>query len=193
MVVMNNLLPSSIKLHEKYDLKGSTFNRKVETKYECYTLYNNEHFRISSLIISVQASPEERSKSVPTFKDLDFMEVHPGGILLEAEIYNALINSIQRDCRVLESFKIMDYSLLVAIHNLDLAAKDDAEHRRNNSIDGENSAGTKTSFRTAKTSQSSIILQKGSIVSRRKLVAHSTTLESIQMRNEPSGKGDYSR
>ncbi|XP_046442010.1 phosphatidylinositol 4-phosphate 5-kinase type-1 alpha-like isoform X2 [Daphnia pulex] len=85
----------------------------------------------------------------------------------------------------------MDYSLLVAIHNLDLAAKDDAEHRRNNSIDGENSAGTKTS--TAKTSQSPIILRKGSIVSRRKLVAHSTTLESIQMRNEPSGKGDYSR
>ncbi|XP_046439010.1 phosphatidylinositol 4-phosphate 5-kinase type-1 alpha-like [Daphnia pulex] len=168
MVVMNNLLPSSIKLHEKYDLKGSTFNRK--------------------------ASPEERSKSVPTFKDLDFMEVHPGGILLEAEIYNALINSIQRDCRVLESFKIMDYSLLVAIHNLDSAAKEDAEHGQNNSIDGENSAGTKTSFRTAKTSQSSIILRKGSIVSRRKLVAHSTTLESIQMRNEPSGnKGDYSR
>jgi 1-phosphatidylinositol-4-phosphate 5-kinase len=30
MVVMNNLLPSSIKLHEKYDLKGSTFNRKVK-------------------------------------------------------------------------------------------------------------------------------------------------------------------
>lgn len=122
------------------------------------------------------------------------MEVHPGGILLEAKIYNALINSIQRDCRVLESFKIMDYSLLVAIHNLDSAAKEDAEHGQNNSIDGENSAGTKTSFRTAKTSQSSIILRKGSIVSRRKLVAHSTTLESIQMRNEPSGKkGDYSR
>jgi 1-phosphatidylinositol-4-phosphate 5-kinase len=26
---MNNLLPSSIKLHEKYDLKGSTYKRKV--------------------------------------------------------------------------------------------------------------------------------------------------------------------
>lgn len=187
---MNNLLPSSIKLHEKYDLKGSTFNRKVKQKMNA----------IRSIIMNllefhfcIQASPEERSKTVPTFKDLDFMEVHPGGLLLEAEIYNALINSIQRDCRVLESFKIMDYSLLVAIHNLDLAAKEEAEHRRNNSIDGENSAGTKTSFGTVKTSQSSIILRKGSIVSRRKLVAHSTTLESIQMRNEPSGKGDYSR
>jgi 1-phosphatidylinositol-4-phosphate 5-kinase len=29
------------------------------------------------------------------------------------------MSSINRDCRVLESFKIMDYSLLIGIHNLD--------------------------------------------------------------------------
>ena len=29
LVVMNNLLPSSIKLHLKFDLKGSTYKRKV--------------------------------------------------------------------------------------------------------------------------------------------------------------------
>lgn len=33
MVVMNNLLPSSIKLHEKYDLKGSTYKRKVKNLF----------------------------------------------------------------------------------------------------------------------------------------------------------------
>ena len=37
--------------------------------------------------------------------------------------------TIQRDCRVLESFRIMDYSLLVGIHNLDLAAKDNVSSR----------------------------------------------------------------
>ena len=26
---MNNLLPSAVKLHQKYDLKGSTYKRKV--------------------------------------------------------------------------------------------------------------------------------------------------------------------
>jgi len=31
---MNNLLPSSVKLHQKYDLKGSTYKRKV-----CNILY----------------------------------------------------------------------------------------------------------------------------------------------------------
>lgn len=98
LIAMNNLLPSYIKMHEKYDLKGSTYKRK--------------------------ASKSERSKSSPTYKDLDFMELHPNGILLEADTYNALIRTIQRDCRVLESFKIMDYSLLVGVHNLDLAVKE---------------------------------------------------------------------
>lgn len=98
LIAMNNLLPSYIKMHEKYDLKGSTYKRK--------------------------ASKSERSKSSPTYKDLDFMDLHPNGILLEADTYNALIRTIQRDCRVLESFKIMDYSLLVGIHNLDLAVKE---------------------------------------------------------------------
>ena len=55
----------------------------------------------------------------PTFKDLDFMEMYPDGIALTSEIYSNLMNSIQRDCRVLESFKIMDYSLLIGIHNID--------------------------------------------------------------------------
>jgi Phosphatidylinositol-4-phosphate 5-Kinase len=44
---------------------------------------------------------------------------------LEQETYNALISTLRRDCRVLESFRIMDYSLLVGVHNLDLAAKEE--------------------------------------------------------------------
>lgn len=44
--------------------------------------------------------------------------------MLEADTCAALIKTLQRDTRVLESFKIMDYSLLVGIHNLDIAAKE---------------------------------------------------------------------
>lgn len=29
LVIMNNLLPSAVFLHEKYDLKGSTYKRRV--------------------------------------------------------------------------------------------------------------------------------------------------------------------
>ena len=71
---MNNLLPSSVKMHEKYDLKGSTYKRK--------------------------ASKHERNKSSPTLKDLDYMELHPEGIMLEADTFIALNKTIERDCRV---------------------------------------------------------------------------------------------
>ena len=71
---MNNLLPSTVKLHEKYDMKGSTYKRK--------------------------ASKHERAKKYPTLKDLDFMENHPDGLSMEKDTYDALIKTLQRDTRV---------------------------------------------------------------------------------------------
>lgn len=52
------------------------------------------------------------------------MEMHSEGIFLQPDLYTSLMNSIQRDCRVLESFKIMDYSLLIGIHNVDMAVRE---------------------------------------------------------------------
>uniref|UniRef100_A0A8D3CM18 Phosphatidylinositol-4-phosphate 5-kinase type 1 alpha n=1 Tax=Scophthalmus maximus TaxID=52904 RepID=A0A8D3CM18_SCOMX len=98
MVVMNNLLPRIIPMHLKYDLKGSTYKRR--------------------------ASPKEREKAVPIYKDLDFIQDLPDGLLLEADNYNALCKTIQRDCLLLQSFKIMDYSLLMGIHNMDQASRE---------------------------------------------------------------------
>lgn len=95
IVVMNNLLPSTVKMHLKYDLKGSTYKRR--------------------------ASVKERGKAVPTFKDLDFIQDTPEGLILEGETFNAVCKTIQRDCLLLQSFKIMDYSLLVGVHNVDQA------------------------------------------------------------------------
>lgn len=71
---MNNILPSSIKIHEKYDLKGSLYKRK--------------------------ASRQERSKTTPTYKDLDFLEEHPDGIILEDRYYDNIVGSLRRDCLV---------------------------------------------------------------------------------------------
>ncbi|CAF2614864.1 unnamed protein product [Rotaria sp. Silwood2] len=93
ITVMNNLIPSYLYMHEKYDLKGSTYKRR--------------------------ANSEERRKESPTWKDLDFMERHPDGLLLDTETFNALAKTVQRDCRVLESFRIMDYSFLIGVHHVD--------------------------------------------------------------------------
>ncbi|XP_043234473.1 phosphatidylinositol 4-phosphate 5-kinase type-1 alpha-like isoform X12 [Amphibalanus amphitrite] len=144
LVVMNNLLPSSIKMHQRYDLKGSTYKRKA-----------NKH---------------ERAKSSPTFKDLDFMEHHPEGLMLEATTYTALMHTMQNDVRVLESFQIMDYSLLVGVHNLDIAAK---ERTQAESAEPDGDAADGPS------------LSRSRSINRHRLVAHSTAMESIQAESEP--------
>ncbi|XP_056618226.1 phosphatidylinositol 4-phosphate 5-kinase type-1 alpha isoform X1 [Triplophysa dalaica] len=141
MVVMNNLLPRSVPMHLKYDLKGSTYKRR--------------------------ASPKEREKRVPTCKDLDFNQDMPEGIQLEPENYSALCKTIQRDCLLLQSFKIMDYSLLVGIHNPNQATLD-----RTGAVEGGVSEGAVTPDHRRPQAQKAL---------------YSTAMESIQ--GEAKGKG----
>ncbi|CAG0916506.1 unnamed protein product [Notodromas monacha] len=217
LIVMNNLLPSSIRYHQKYDLKGSTYKRKAN-KYE-------------------------RNKKSPTYKDLDFIEHHTEGLMLEAETYCALMKTIQRDCRVLESFKIMDYSLLVGIHNLDQAAKERAlRHSPSPMTENPGNDGLKMQKRPGAGDSSSAVvdtepypshsaagqqqqhhyhhhrdgpvsldvpsamnasyfgggggaksgpaLTRSKSLNRQRLVAHSTAMESIQAQSEPIDEDD---
>lgn len=72
---MNNILPSDVEIHERYDLKGSFINR--------------------------QANEKERMKSRPTFKDLDFLETHPNGIIvIDEKIYDSIIDNLKQDSLV---------------------------------------------------------------------------------------------
>ena len=51
----------------------------------------------------------------------------PQGIFLTPDNYEALIERVDRDCKVLESFSIMDYSLLLGLYNIDHALRERAE------------------------------------------------------------------
>ncbi|XP_065166794.1 phosphatidylinositol 4-phosphate 5-kinase type-1 alpha isoform X12 [Atheta coriaria] len=175
LVVMNNLLPSFVTLHMKYDLKGSTYKRK--------------------------ASKAERQKRSPTYKDLDFMEHHPEGILMEADTYSALVKTIQRDCRVLESFKIMDYSLLVGVHNLDQAQREKASKKSHENLeevpeeDGEGDANVSMLNNERDRERedrigAAALLNRSRSINRQRLVAHSTAMESIQAESEPIDEED---
>ncbi|XP_053621692.1 phosphatidylinositol 4-phosphate 5-kinase type-1 gamma-like isoform X2 [Plodia interpunctella] len=169
LVAMNNILPSSVKLHQKYDLKGSTYKRK--------------------------ANKSERTKASPTYKDLDFMEHHAEGILLEADTYTALIKTMQRDCRVLESFKIMDYSLLVGIHNLDEAQREKIEARRRTDSghsdgDDEPRRGLNRTRLDPGKEDFGAHVKRTQSINRQRLVAHSTAMESIQAESEPIDEED---
>ncbi|XP_023265551.1 phosphatidylinositol 4-phosphate 5-kinase type-1 alpha-like [Seriola lalandi dorsalis] len=124
IVVMNNLLPSAVRMHLKYDLKGSTYKRR--------------------------ASAKEREKAVPTYKDLDFMQDMPEGLLLEGDKYSGVCKTIHRDCLLLQSFKIMDYSLLMGIHNVDQACREQvSEEAVAGAMDQRRPQGQKSLYSTA--------------------------------------------
>ncbi|XP_052390762.1 phosphatidylinositol 4-phosphate 5-kinase type-1 gamma isoform X2 [Carassius gibelio] len=123
IVVMNNILPRIVRMHLKFDLKGSTYKRR--------------------------ASKKEREKSKPTFKDLDFMQDVQDGLLLDVDTYNALVKTLQRDCLVLESFKIMDYSLLLGVHNLDQAEREQQMEGSQSSSDEKRPAAQRALYSTA--------------------------------------------
>ncbi|XP_043371372.1 phosphatidylinositol 4-phosphate 5-kinase type-1 beta isoform X2 [Dermochelys coriacea] len=123
IVVMNNVLPRAMKMHFTYDLKGSTYKRR--------------------------ASRKEREKSNPTFKDLDFLQEMHEGLYFDSETYSALMKTLQRDCRVLESFKIMDYSLLLGIHVLDSVTKEKDGESSQNASDAKRPGGQKVLYSTA--------------------------------------------
>uniref|UniRef100_A0A8C9ZW98 Phosphatidylinositol-4-phosphate 5-kinase, type I, beta b n=1 Tax=Sander lucioperca TaxID=283035 RepID=A0A8C9ZW98_SANLU len=122
LVVMNNVLPRSVKMHYKYDLKGSTYKRR--------------------------ASRKEREKACPTYKDLDFQDMHEEGLYFDTETYNNLMKTLQRDCRVLESFKIMDYSLLLGVHVLDQSQREGGEPGQAGG-DGKRPVGQRVLYSTA--------------------------------------------
>ncbi|XP_046379487.1 phosphatidylinositol 5-phosphate 4-kinase type-2 beta-like [Haliotis rufescens] len=108
MVVMRNIFSPRVGIHKKYDLKGSTVDR--------------------------QASDKERLKLLPTLKDVDFVN---DGVTIQIgqEAKDNFMPTLTKDVEFLASLHLMDYSLIVGIHDpdkgdsdqTDLPAPDDGE------------------------------------------------------------------
>ena len=139
-------------MHHKFDLKGSTHKREADRK--------------------------ERSKANPTFKDNDFTEMYPEGISLQPELYNSLFDTIERDCRALESLKIMDYSFLMGIHNLDQPRKP-LMMQMSEKLEHDHDSVSMSEEWSGDVSRHPGLERVGSVQQRERLIAHSTALESI--------------
>ncbi|KAI8926712.1 hypothetical protein BC831DRAFT_455183 [Entophlyctis helioformis] len=90
-VVMGNVFPPNKDIHETYDLKGSIVGRSI---------------------------PDEEARKNPraVMKDLNWLD-RGRKILLGPEKRKLLIEQLERDATFLMAHNIMDYSLLVGIHD----------------------------------------------------------------------------
>jgi hypothetical protein len=100
MLVMANVFGGALSIDRRYDLKGST------------------HGRISSA--------KEKAKKSPTFKDLDW--VHQESSLVLSHMQRGqLLESVASDLNFLAKHGLMDYSLLVGVHDIKEGASEQYE------------------------------------------------------------------
>jgi 1-phosphatidylinositol-4-phosphate 5-kinase len=102
-VIMNNLFPPHRDIHETYDLKGSTVGREY---------------------------PEAKAAGNPraVMKDLNWLN-RKRSLELGPEKRAYLSEQIKRDSDLLKRLNVMDYSLLVGVHNMQRGNRDNV--RRN--------------------------------------------------------------
>jgi 1-phosphatidylinositol-4-phosphate 5-kinase len=95
---MNNLFPPHKDIHETFDLKGSTVGRMY---------------------------PEEKAAKNPraVLKDLNWINRHKM-LELGPEKRALLTEQLRRDTEFLKKMNVMDYSLLVGIHNIQRGNKE---------------------------------------------------------------------
>ncbi|XP_014773204.1 phosphatidylinositol 5-phosphate 4-kinase type-2 beta [Octopus bimaculoides] len=110
LVVLRNVFSPRLTIHKKYDLKGSTVDR--------------------------QASDKEKAKDLPTLKDNDF--VNDGVIIhIGADTVLKIITSL-KSCSFLASLHLMDYSLIVGIHDCEKAEQEAFEAQLEAEAEAEN-------------------------------------------------------
>ena len=91
-VVMNNLFPPHRDIHQTFDLKGSTIGRNFKEE-------------------DLEKNPRATLKDLNWLRRNYHLEFGP-------EKKRVFIDQVVRDVRLLQRLKIMDYSLLVGIHDL---------------------------------------------------------------------------
>uniref|UniRef100_A0A667YQW4 Phosphatidylinositol 5-phosphate 4-kinase type-2 gamma n=1 Tax=Myripristis murdjan TaxID=586833 RepID=A0A667YQW4_9TELE len=100
LIVMRNMFSHRLVVHRKYDLKGS--------------------------LVSREASDKERGKELPTFKDMDFRN-NMQKVYVSEEQKEKFMEKLNKDVEFLVKLKIMDYSLLLGIHDVGRAEREEEE------------------------------------------------------------------
>uniref|UniRef100_A0AAY4DCM5 1-phosphatidylinositol-5-phosphate 4-kinase n=1 Tax=Denticeps clupeoides TaxID=299321 RepID=A0AAY4DCM5_9TELE len=110
MVVTRNVFSHRLTVHRKYDLKGSTVSREASDKEK----------------VTFIRSPSSQAKDLPTFKDNDFLnEGHK--LQIGDDNKKFFLEKLKRDVEFLATLKIMDYSLLVGIHDVERAEQEEMD------------------------------------------------------------------
>ncbi|XP_077459080.1 phosphatidylinositol 5-phosphate 4-kinase type-2 gamma-like isoform X2 [Stigmatopora argus] len=105
LLVMRNMFSHRLHVHWKYDLKG--------------------------FLVSREATFKEKVKELPTYKDIDFVN-NMQKVYVCDEVKERLMDKLNRDIEFLVRMRIMDYSLLLGIHDVERAEREEEEMESSN-------------------------------------------------------------
>ncbi|XP_074026607.1 phosphatidylinositol 5-phosphate 4-kinase isoform X1 [Leptinotarsa decemlineata] len=108
IVVSRNVFSNHLSTHRKFDLKGSTVDR--------------------------EASEKEKEKELPTLKDNDFVNEQMK-VSIGEEAKSKLMETLTADVDFLTKLHLMDYSLLLGIHEVE---RGEQELQRQRELEAEN-------------------------------------------------------
>ncbi|XP_062271913.1 phosphatidylinositol 5-phosphate 4-kinase type-2 gamma-like isoform X2 [Scomber scombrus] len=110
LLVMRNMFSHRLHVHRKYDLKGS--------------------------LVSREASFKEKVKELPTYKDVDFRN-NMQKVYVSDEEKEKIMDKLNKDTEFLVRMRIMDYSLLLGIHDVERAEREEEEEMMESSCEEE--------------------------------------------------------
>ncbi|XP_056439986.1 phosphatidylinositol 5-phosphate 4-kinase type-2 alpha isoform X1 [Gadus chalcogrammus] len=157
MIVTRNVFSHRLSVYKKYDLKGSTVAREASDKEKQprppedvppRPKSGNVQQRLQTLRIATRfycAMKHVRdAKELPTYKDNDF--INDGQkIHIDDENKKMFMEKLRKDVEFLALLKLMDYSLLVGIHDVERAEQEEVESEDNEGEDdGESDGGVGT-------------------------------------------------
>ncbi|KAA8580868.1 hypothetical protein FQN60_013826 [Etheostoma spectabile] len=150
MIVTRNVFSHRLSVYKKYDLKGSTVAREASDKEKppqpedvpLRPKSGNVQQRLQTLRIATRFyCAMKHAKELPTYKDNDF--INDGQkIYIDGENKKMFLEKLRKDVEFLAQLKLMDYSLLVGIHDVERAEQEEVESEDNEAEEeGESDGG----------------------------------------------------
>ncbi|TRY53825.1 hypothetical protein DNTS_002785 [Danionella cerebrum] len=145
MIVTRNVFSHRLPVYKKYDLKGSTVAREASDKEKPRpTEEAPSKSRMSQKLQTIRIATRfycaiRQTKELPTYKDNDF--INDGQkIFIDEENKKMFLEKLKNDVEFLAQLKLMDYSLLVGIHDVERGEQEPPEEESEDNDAGEDEA-----------------------------------------------------
>ncbi|XP_059119638.1 phosphatidylinositol 5-phosphate 4-kinase type-2 alpha isoform X2 [Peromyscus eremicus] len=145
----NSLTRSAPLPNDSQARSGARFHTSYDKRYVIKTITSEDVAEMHNILkkyhqgstVAREASDKEKAKELPTLKDNDFIN-EGQKIYIDDNSKKIFLEKLKKDVEFLAQLKLMDYSLLVGIHDVERAEQEEVEYEENDGEEEAESDGT---------------------------------------------------